>query len=149
MRLATVWSILWLGFAGMLSPAAAAEDGKAYGPQLEGFEYPWPVAHFSFMSHGQALDMAYMDVKPTSTSMVDRAAVARQELLCSDVAGNHRGFDRSRLSGDRSRQIGFCKSTKPAHYQYTFQQLAGNTRALIASLGIDRVTLSAIPSAEC
>jgi len=38
-------------------------------------------------------------------------------------------------------QIGFCKSTKPAHYQYTFQQLAGNTRALLASLGIDRPTV--------
>jgi len=38
-------------------------------------------------------------------------------------------------------QIGFCKSTKPAHYQFTFQQLAGNTRALLASLGIGRVTM--------
>ena len=36
-------------------------------------------------------------------------------------------------------QIGFGKSTKPAHYQYTFQQLAGNTHALLASLGISRV----------
>ena len=28
-------------------------------------------------------------------------------------------------------QIGFCKSTKPEHYQYTFQQLADNTHALL------------------
>ena len=38
-------------------------------------------------------------------------------------------------------QIGFCKSTKPAHYQFTFQQLAGNTHALLASLGITRPTI--------
>jgi hypothetical protein len=38
-------------------------------------------------------------------------------------------------------QIGFGKSTKPAHYQCTFQQLAGNTHALLASLGISRVTV--------
>jgi len=38
-------------------------------------------------------------------------------------------------------QIGFGKSTKPAHYQYTFQQLAGNTHALLASLGISHVTV--------
>ena len=38
-------------------------------------------------------------------------------------------------------QIGFGKSTKPAHYQYTFQQLAGNTHALLASLGISRVVV--------
>jgi pimeloyl-ACP methyl ester carboxylesterase len=33
-------------------------------------------------------------------------------------------------------QIGFCKSSKPERYQFTFQQLAGNTHALLASLGI-------------
>jgi len=38
-------------------------------------------------------------------------------------------------------QIGFCKSTKPAHHQYTFQELAVNTHALLASLGITRVTV--------
>src|ERR1700685_3539149 len=35
-------------------------------------------------------------------------------------------------------QIGFGKSTKPAHYQYSFQQLAGNTHALLDSLGIGK-----------
>ncbi|MGA8651297.1 MAG: alpha/beta hydrolase [Xanthobacteraceae bacterium] len=38
-------------------------------------------------------------------------------------------------------QIGFCKSSKPAHYQFSFQQLAGNTHALLASLGITRATI--------
>src|SRR5690349_21541699 len=38
-------------------------------------------------------------------------------------------------------QIGFCKSTKPAHYQYSFQQLAANTHALLTSLGISRSTV--------
>ena len=47
-----------------MSPAQAAEEQQAYGPQLEGFEYPWPVSHFSFTSQGEALRMAYMDVKP-------------------------------------------------------------------------------------
>jgi pimeloyl-ACP methyl ester carboxylesterase len=35
-------------------------------------------------------------------------------------------------------QIGFCKSSKPPHYQFTFQQLAANTHALLASLGVER-----------
>jgi pimeloyl-ACP methyl ester carboxylesterase len=38
-------------------------------------------------------------------------------------------------------QIGFCKSTKPSHYQFTFQQLAANTHALLASLGVSRATI--------
>ena len=33
-------------------------------------------------------------------------------------------------------QIGFCKSSKPGRYQYSFQQLAANTHALIEHLGV-------------
>ena len=38
-------------------------------------------------------------------------------------------------------QIGFCKSTKPARYQYSFQQLALNTHALLSSLEIHNAAL--------
>ena len=38
-------------------------------------------------------------------------------------------------------QIGFCKSTKPERYQYSFQQLAANTHALLTSLGIEHVVI--------
>jgi pimeloyl-ACP methyl ester carboxylesterase len=40
-------------------------------------------------------------------------------------------------------QIGFCKSTKPERYQYSFQQLALNTHALLGSLGIKTAALVA------
>lgn len=33
-------------------------------------------------------------------------------------------------------QIGFGKSSKPAHYQFSFQQLAANTHELLSALGI-------------
>jgi len=39
-------------------------------------------------------------------------------------------------------QIGFCKSSKPDRYQYSFQQLAANTRALLDHLGVKRVTVA-------
>jgi pimeloyl-ACP methyl ester carboxylesterase len=38
-------------------------------------------------------------------------------------------------------QIGFCKSTKPERYQYSFHQLAANTRALLAASNIERATI--------
>jgi pimeloyl-ACP methyl ester carboxylesterase len=38
-------------------------------------------------------------------------------------------------------QIGFCKSSKPEHYQYSFQQLARNTHALLESLGVTNATM--------
>jgi hypothetical protein len=50
--------------AALLSVAPACVHGPAYGQQLEGYTYPWPVEHFTFASQGTALDMAYMDVKP-------------------------------------------------------------------------------------
>lgn len=144
MRLSTVLSMLCLGMglAGTLGPASAAEDEPAYGPQLQGFEYPWPVAHFTFTSQGEALDMAYMDVKPTAPANGETVlllhgknfcAATWQDTITALAAGGYRA-----IAPD---QIGFCKSTKPSHYQYTLQQLAGNTRALLSSLGIDRVTI--------
>jgi pimeloyl-ACP methyl ester carboxylesterase len=35
-------------------------------------------------------------------------------------------------------QIGFCKSSKPARYQFSFHQLASNTKALLDAIGVDR-----------
>ncbi len=36
-------------------------------------------------------------------------------------------------------QIGFGKSSKPEHYQYSFGQLASNTKSLLDSLNIKRL----------
>ena len=38
-------------------------------------------------------------------------------------------------------QIGFGKSSKPAHFQYSFQTLADHTRRLLDTLKVDRVTV--------
>jgi hypothetical protein len=62
MRMSTVIAALAIALAPMTSRAAE----PAYGPQLQGFDYPWPVSHYHFTSQGEALDMAYLDVKPAS-----------------------------------------------------------------------------------
>src|SRR5207247_2116448 len=36
----------------------------AYGPELEGFDYPFPVGRFDFTSQRQPLHMSYLDVAP-------------------------------------------------------------------------------------
>jgi pimeloyl-ACP methyl ester carboxylesterase len=126
---------------GGTSVAIAGDDEAAYGPQLEGFEYPWPIAHFSFTSQGEALDMAYMDVKPAAPNGKvavllhgkNFCAATWQDTIAVLSAAGYRVIALD--------QVGFCKSTKPKHYQYSFQQLAGNTRALLASLGIGRATI--------
>ena len=146
MRLSAVLPMMWLGLGlgGTLLPAAAAEDEQAYGPQLQGFEYPWPVAHFAFISQGEALDMAYMDVNPTTAPNGETIVLLHGKNFCA--ATWQETIAALAVAGYRviaPDQIGFCKSTKPSHYQYTLQQLAANTRALLASLGIEQVTIVA------
>jgi len=146
MRLSAVLPMMWLGLGlgGTPLPAAAAEDEQAYGPQLQGFEYPWPVAHFAFISQGEALDMAYMDVNPTTAPNGETIVLLHGKNFCA--ATWQETIAALAVAGYRviaPDQIGFCKSTKPSHYQYTLQQLAANTRALLASLGIEQVTIVA------
>ena len=49
-----------------LLAAAAADPGDepAYGPELEGFDYAFPVQLFAFESQRQKLHMSYLDVSP-------------------------------------------------------------------------------------
>ena len=100
MRALSVLPLCCLIFAAAAPPPAlAADDAPAYGPQLQGFEYPWPVSHFSFTSQGETLDMAYMDVKADGAGERRyRCAVSRQEFLRGDLAGHDRGPDRRRLA---------------------------------------------------
>jgi len=94
--------------------------------------------HFAFTSQRQSLQMAYLDVKPDRPN--GRTAVllhgknfcaATWEPTIKDlVAAGYRV-----IAPD---QIGFCKSSKPAAYQFTFKQLAGNTHELLVSLGIEK-----------
>ena len=119
----------------------AASPTAAYGAELQGFEYPYPVKQFEFPSQRQTLHMAYMDVRPeggngrTAVLMHGKnyCAATWNNTIAGLVAAGYRV-----IAPD---QIGFCKSTKPARYQYTFQQLARNTHALLAFLGVSPVTL--------
>lgn len=125
----------------VIAAAPPVDSGPAYGPRLEGFAYPWPVNLFHFQSQRQALEMAYMDVKPQQPN--GRVAVLLHgKNFCSATWQT----TITALSGAGFRviapdQTGFCKSSKPAQYQFTFQQLATNTHELLESLGLHRVTM--------
>jgi pimeloyl-ACP methyl ester carboxylesterase len=126
--------------AAAFAPATWAET-PSYGPELQGFEYPYPVEHFNFSSQRQTLQMAYMDVRPeqpNGRTIVllhgkNYCAATWHETIDTLVAANYRV-----IAPD---QIGFCKSSKPERYQYSFQQLALNTHQLLSSLGITDVQL--------
>ncbi|WP_313926986.1 alpha/beta hydrolase [Pseudoxanthomonas sp.] len=123
------------------SAIARAEPLPTYGARLEGFDYPYPVKTFAFDSQAQPLEMAYLDVAPTMPN--GRTVVllhgknfcaATWESAIAALAG----------AGYRvvvPDQVGFCKSSKPPRYQYSFGQLAANTHDLLARLGIPRAVI--------
>ncbi len=124
------------------SAAAIAADAPTFGPELEGFAYPYPLQHQHFESQGVALQMAYMDVAATGTPNGRTVVLLHGKNFCGAT------WDASIavLSAAGYRvvvpdQIGFCASTKPEHYQYSFQQLAANTQALLTRLGVSRATV--------
>ncbi|WP_077146428.1 alpha/beta fold hydrolase [Sphingopyxis sp. KK2] len=121
---------------------AAEPAAPVYGERLEGFAYPYPVQRFAFSSQGKAIEMAYMDVPPSGAANGRIAVLLHGKNFC----GATWEATIARLAGAGFRvivpdQVGFCASTKPVGYQFSFQQLAANTNALLASLGARRVTL--------
>ncbi|KAA6406000.1 alpha/beta hydrolase [Candidatus Tokpelaia sp.] len=108
----------------------------SYGPQLEGFDYPAPVRHFRFSSQGQELEMAYLDYKPARPNGQNIILLHGKNFCAATWDTTSRLLVQHGYRVIAPDQIGFCKSAKPEHYQYSFQQLARNTRDLLENLGI-------------
>ena len=131
-----------LGVALTLLPAWAWA-AEPYGIGLEGFAYPYPVSMLALPTDGEALRLAYMDVKPTG------AANGRTVLLL-----HGRNFPSSyweptikALTGAGYRvvvpdQIGFGKSSKPT-FALSFDMFARQTSLLLDSLNLPRVDIVA------
>ncbi|UZK66423.1 alpha/beta fold hydrolase [Sphingomonas sp. M1-B02] len=129
----------------ILAAAFAAVPAQAQtvplGANLERFDYSLPVRWFDAQSQGGPVRMAYLDVRPpaeTSKTVV----LLHGKNFCADTwAATAR---RVALGGFRviaPDQVGFCKSSKPARYQYSFHALASLTRDLLDKAGAGKVTL--------
>ena len=125
-----------------LIPSLHADERPAYGPHLEGFSYPHPIKRFEFSSQRQPLSMAYMDVAPAGKANGRTIVLMHGKNFCAATWQESIAV----LSQNGYRviapdQIGFCSSSKPQGYQFSFAQLAHNTRALLQSLDIDQATV--------
>ncbi|KTB58682.1 alpha/beta hydrolase [Pseudomonas fluorescens] len=128
--------------AGLLTATAAPVFAATYGPELQGFDYPYPLKHFEFQSQGESLQMGYMDVpangKPNGRSVV----LMHGKNFCGATwEGSIKALSDAGYRVIAPDQIGFCSSSKPDHYQYSFQQLALNTHQLLETLGVQKATL--------
>jgi pimeloyl-ACP methyl ester carboxylesterase len=127
---------------GLAIAASSAARAGPYGPELEGFTYPYPVQHYAFTSQQTPMQMAFMDVVPSGVATGRTVVLMHGKNFCSATWEQTIGaLSRAGYRVIAPDQIGFCASSKPAHYQYTFQQLVANTRALVTHLEIGRITI--------
>lgn len=113
----------------------------AYGPQLEGFDYPWPVQTYRFTSQRQTLDMAYLDV-PAQHPNGQVAVLLHGKNFCAATwEGTIQTLSAHGYRVIAPDQVGFCKSSKPQSYQFSFTQLARNTHDLLHHLGVDKAII--------
>jgi pimeloyl-ACP methyl ester carboxylesterase len=97
------------------------------------------VKTFALESQRQPLEMAYLDIAPKKAPIgvvvllhgKNFCAATWKESIKPLVAAGYRV-----IAPD---QVGFCKSSKPERYQYSFAQLAANTHALLQQLQLGDV----------
>lgn len=122
-------------------PAMAQQENVLNGTNLENVKYPFPVSYIHLNIQGEKLQMAYMDVKPSNGN--------GQSILLLHGKNFNGAYWREtarRLQQEGYRviipdQVGFGKSSKPEHIQYTFQLLARNTKAILDTLGITKLNV--------
>lgn len=111
---------------------------KPLDAELTNYTYPFQVHFLNLKSQKNDLKMAYMDVK---------AKVPNGKTVVLLHGKNFNGAYWERTAKDLSDQgfrvivpdqIGFGKSSKPPHYQFSFSQLAYNTKILLEELKIDQ-----------
>ena len=139
---ATLAALAALAVSTAGAPALAATAAATYGPQLEGFAYPHPLHYYAFTSQGRNLQMAYMDVAPTANANGKTAVLLHGKNFCGATwEDSIKALSAAGYRVVAPDQIGFCASSKPENYQYSFQQLAANTDALLKSIGVKQAAM--------
>lgn len=118
-----------------------AQDRPVLDIMLTNYEYPFEVKYFNFNSQQQELKMAYMDVSPQNSN--GKTIVL---LHGKNFNGAYWKTTVDVLINEGYRvvvpdQIGFGKSSKPIGYQFSFQQLAQNTKELLNQLELNKVAV--------
>jgi pimeloyl-ACP methyl ester carboxylesterase len=112
-----------------------------YDAELINYQYPYPVQFIVLNIQGEALKMAFMDVKPSKPN-----GHVVMLLHGKNFNGAYWGQTARTLAENGYRviipdQIGFGKSSKPLHIQYSFQLLCQNTKAILDTLGIQKISV--------
>jgi len=132
-------ALVLLSFVYSLSNAQT--DRPVLDIMLNNYQYPYEVHYLNLKSQGEEIKMAYMDVSSQQPN--------GQTMLLLHGKNFNGAYWKTTIQALNSAgyrviipdQIGFGKSSKPTAYQFTFQQLAQNTKLLLDKLGLDKVAL--------
>lgn len=114
---------------------------KKLAIDLKNYAYPFPVNFITLKQQQQSLEMAFMDVKPEKPNGESVLLLHGKNFNSSYWETTIKSLTASGYRVIAPDQIGFGKSSKPKHYQYSFQQLALNTKAVLDSLGVEKITV--------
>jgi pimeloyl-ACP methyl ester carboxylesterase len=119
---------------------AANETPVSYDKRLSNYSYPFNVKYFSFESQSQPLSMAYMYL-PAQNNMPVITLLHGKNFTAAYWQQTANALHQLGYGVLMPDQIGFGKSSKPIHYQYSFAALANNTQALLNRLNIKKTIL--------
>lgn len=134
-------TLLVLSLFFLNSGLQAQEEVKELAIDLKNYEYPFPVEHFDFTAQQQKLSMAYMYVKAEEPNGKTITLLHGKNFNGAYWKTTTEALLAEGYNVFVPDQIGFGKSSKPDHFQYTFQQLSLNTKILLDSLGIEETAI--------
>lgn len=119
----------------------AQEEVRKLDINLENYDYPFPVENIVIEAQQQQLSMAYMYIKAKNPNGKTVTLLHGKNFNGAYWEGTIKALTAEGFNVVVPDQIGFGKSDKPKHFQYTFQQLALNTKNLLDTLNISETTI--------
>ncbi len=108
---------------------------------LSTVKYPFDVHFLKLHVQNQDLQMAYMDIQPLKPNSKNIVLLHGKNFNGAYWKNTIQALVNKGFRVIVPDQIGFGKSTKPRNFQYSFQQLALNTKTLLDSLRISKTAV--------
>jgi pimeloyl-ACP methyl ester carboxylesterase len=136
----------WITAATALSIAlpssGALSQTVPLGANLERFDYPASTRWFEAVSQGHPVRMAYLDLAPEGRANGRTVVLLHGKNFCAATwEDTARRLARAGFRVIAPDQVGFCKSSKPQGYQYSFHTMAALTRALLDRASVKEIIL--------
>ncbi len=118
--------------------SAQEKEVKEMDLRLNRYQYPYEVDYFILKQQDQRLEMAYMDVESKNPNGKNIMLLHGKNFNGAYWKTTIDSLSKKGFRVIVPDQIGFGKSSKPSNFQYSFHQLAHNTKLLLEDLGVEK-----------